>query len=544
MTFVAASSGNGGGASALSASCAVPALAQAGDVAILTASCERGAVWAISGVTGWTVTTNAADGTQMSAYIARKVLTSGDLSQTITATVDAGRRLAVGVAVYRDVDEAGITVTTNSTTTSTANGSGVNTVTPTAVTPGAADAEVVSAVAWCKQASPWSVTVNSVGNSGTTRVDDHSTAANSNGGVWIADRLISGGASVSQAAPTLVGDTNVRYFSATFALPPKLTTPITSDADLRWAIVTDFPLPIMEGQFPARRSKVRRRLASRLRVITPPWIVTPVQSDLDARWRVTSRVTSDVDLRWLSLTRVNEDADVRWRVLTRVSSDVELRWPVRAVVPSDLDVRWRLAGRVSSDLDVRWGVRGTVLRDSALLWALRARVSTDADLRWRVVGGVQSDVDLQWPVRASIGWDHEIVWRVMTRVSSDVDLRWSISSALTLVQSDLNPLWRVKALALSDADLRWAIVGRVSSDLSVPWSIRDRVTSDAELRWALAGQLVSELELGWGFLVPVSSDAGFLWVIRDAGFLTPGSDMTSAVRLAADMDSRVRPGPA
>lgn len=108
MTFRAAASGDTGNASALTASAVIPAsgaggIVAAGDFLTVSVSCERTTIIpTLSGIPGLTIVKSEAS-TESTHVIATKRIAPSDLAATVTATVSAGRRMAIGLIVEKDV---------------------------------------------------------------------------------------------------------------------------------------------------------------------------------------------------------------------------------------------------------------------------------------------------------------------------------------------------------------------------------------------------------------------------------------------------------
>lgn len=227
VTLVGADSGDGGAGSALTATCVVPATAQAGDILIAYANAERGLIPTITGHSGSpdSVFWNVADGTQSAIYAYYKTVVAGDIGATLTATVSSGRRLAIGCQVFRGV--LSVQVATTSTTVGTAQGAGVVNAAMPNITPTNNDAMLVSVDLPIRQSTPW-VTSVTPGSGWTEDVDDTSTSASSsNAGVYGSHKILTGGGGASQTGETVVHADNYRYFGATLALNPLTTITVT-----------------------------------------------------------------------------------------------------------------------------------------------------------------------------------------------------------------------------------------------------------------------------------------------------------------------------
>lgn len=114
---------------------------------------------------------------------------------------------------------------------------------------------------------------------------------------------------------------------------------------------------------------------------------TPVTSDLDVKWNILSPVTSNLDARWNALSSVTSDIVFQWDVqssLAAVTSDLGIQWDIRSAVASDCNLQWSMLQAVQSDIQARWNILSQVL--------------DDVSIRWNVISVVQSDITLQWTI--------------------------------------------------------------------------------------------------------------------------------------------------
>lgn len=206
-------------ASTLTVTATLPTGSAAGDVLIGVGTHERSTeIPAIPA--GFTSVRGSSQGSAVSGRHFWKRLNSTDISTgSVTITSAGGRRQKLGLAVYR-----GCADPVYVTGTSVSNPGTVQTLTGPTATPTVNDSMLVSVMSLSSTAAPlqgrtYSVTAGSY----TELADEWTNSTSANAGVHIAERLLSGGAGVSQAAIVLTeASTNdtTAYIPGVFVLAP------------------------------------------------------------------------------------------------------------------------------------------------------------------------------------------------------------------------------------------------------------------------------------------------------------------------------------
>lgn len=222
ITYITSAQAHADTASVASLTIQIPAEVQYGDIMLLTVGSERSGLPTLTAPSAGLTTVEAlVNATANSSTKAWKRINFDDLGGNVVASMAANRRMAMALSFYRGAKDPVFTHTGL-----VVNSNGDLTAEHPAVTPAENDSMLVSMMAAYNSVSPYPRTYTSAAG-WNQRVESKSSApANDNGFAVHADKLLSGGAGVSQTGNVVTdADQKFIYYATSVVLAPAPAIP-------------------------------------------------------------------------------------------------------------------------------------------------------------------------------------------------------------------------------------------------------------------------------------------------------------------------------
>ena len=107
------------------------------------------------------------------------------------------------------------------------------------------------------------------------------------------------------------------------------------------------------------------------------------------------------------------DLTLRWNTLTRLADSLQLRWHTLISAANQLDTRWNVKSLVGKAADVRWNIRQILGDELFFVWTTRTVFNKDLSLRWNVLTVVPGkNLGIVWHIKQTVGEDLTLYWEV------------------------------------------------------------------------------------------------------------------------------------